>query len=136
MSLESILNRILNDANAQREKIIQEALQEANRIIQEAKLEAEGLYNTGIQKEKALYESQKQRLIVNARLEYKKNLLKAKQELIDAVFEKLKPNLRKDKFKKQRIFQDKVQEVPEDINFYLDKVRLDYETDISRILFS
>jgi V/A-type H+-transporting ATPase subunit E len=136
MSLESILAHILDEATAQKEKIIQDAQQEARRIIQEAQKGAERLYQESIDKEKALYESQKQSLLVNARLEAKSNYLRAKQELIDSVFENVKSSLNKDKLKKQQVFIDKTQTVSEDVDFYLNHIRPDYEAEIARILFA
>jgi vacuolar-type H+-ATPase subunit E/Vma4 len=135
MSLESIINHILGEASSQTEKIIQEAKQQREKIIQEAKLEAEKLHREILNKEKNLSEAERQKMVVNARLEQKKNLLKAKQELIDSVFQRLKPELKSDKFKKQQVLIDKVKEVPEDIDFYLAKVRQDYETEIAKVLF-
>lgn len=135
MSLESILGRIENEVFIQRDRIIQEAREEAEKIIQQAKMDAEKLYKEILYKERALYEHQRQKLIVNTRLEAKKNLLAAKQELIDAVFIKLKSAFKKEKFKKQQIFQHKINEVSEDIDFYLNKIRPDYETEIAKILF-
>ena len=135
MSLESILQHIIEEANFQKEKIIQEAKQEAHKIIQLAKLDAEELYRDILNQEKGLYERQKQKIMVNARLEDKKSLLASKQELIDAVFVKLKSTLKKDKFKKEQIFQNKTQELAEDLDFYLNKIRPDYETEIAQILF-
>jgi len=135
MSLDSILEHILDEANAKRDKIIQEAREKSIRIIQEAKTEAQKLYQEILDKERVFREKEKQRLVTNARLESKKNLLKAKQESIDSAFEKLKSTLAEDKFKKQQVLMDKVKEVPEDIDFYLGKIRQDYETEIARILF-
>lgn len=135
MSLESILNRILNEANAEAEKIIQDANRQAEKIIQDAKLAADALYQDIISRAKADYEHQKQRLIVNARLEYKKNLLESKQEFINEVFNKIKSTVNSDKIKKKQISSDKAREVPEDIDFYLNKTRQDYETEIAGILF-
>lgn len=135
MSLDSILEHILDEANAQRDKIIQETREKSTGIIQGAKTEAQKLYQEILDKERVFCEKEKQRLIVNARLESKKNLLKAKQELIGSAFEKLKSTLAKDKFKKQQVFQDKVQQAVEDIDFYLNKIRPDYEIEIARILF-
>ncbi len=100
MSLESIINHILDEANAQKAQIVTQAHRESERIIQEVREEAERLYQDIFDKEKNIYESQKQKLIVDARLEAKKALLKNKQELIDYVFENLKPYLKKEKFKK------------------------------------
>lgn len=135
MSLESILSHISDEASAQKEKIIQEAQKKAQAIIQEAQKEADILYQEILDKEKALYERQKHKLIVQARLRVKNNLLSAKQELIDGVFEKLKPHLKKEQLKRQLVFSDKVKEIAEDIDFYLNKLRLQYETEIAKILF-
>jgi len=135
MSLESILHHIIKDATFQQEKIMQAAKEEAHKIIQLAKPEAEKLYKEILEQEKSLCERQQRQVMVNAGLESKKNLLAAKQELIDAVFVKLKSTLKKDKFKKQQIAQDKIYEVAEDIDFYLHKIRPDYETEIAKILF-
>jgi V/A-type H+-transporting ATPase subunit E len=135
MSLESILEHITSEAKAQRDKIIREAGLGADKIIQEAKLAAEKVYQELLDKEKNASLAKKQGLIVNARLEQRKNLLKAKQELIEEVFKKLNPIIKSDKFKKQQVLIDKVKEVAQDLDFYLEQLRQDYETEIARILF-
>lgn len=146
MSLESILDHIIEQANAQKDKIIQEANQEADAIVLSTQQEAEKLYREIIDKEKSLCQAEKQKLIVNARLESRKKVLATKQELISEVFEKLKSEIKKDKFsrsggiprwtgKKQQVLPDKVKDVPEDIDFYLQKIRRDNETEIAKILF-
>ncbi len=135
MSLESILNNIIDEADSQKEKIIRQAQQQADAIIQAAKQEAQRLYQELIDKEKNLSLAGKQKLIVDVRLESKKKLLSMKQELINAVFEKFKSGIKKDKLKKKQILQDKIHEVPEDIDFYLDKIRLDHESEIAKMLF-
>ena len=135
MSLESILDHILDVANAEKDKIIKESKQETDKIIQAARRDAETLYQEILSREKALYESQKQKTLVSSRLEAKKNTLKAKQELIDSVFEKVKSDIGKGSFKKELISQDKTQEAEADIGFYINKLRADYETEIAKILF-
>jgi V/A-type H+-transporting ATPase subunit E len=135
MPLESILEHILAEANAQRDKIIQQAQLEADKIIREAQLAAKDLYQGIIEKEKTLYLKQKQQAVVNARLGQKRSLLLAKQELMQTVFEKLKPSLKSDKIKKEEIFIDKVHQAQADAGFYLDKLRQEYEAQIARILF-
>jgi V/A-type H+-transporting ATPase subunit E len=135
MSLESILNHILDEAHQQRDSLIQEAIQQKNKIIEESREEAARVYQEIIEREKILSEAGKQKLIVNVRLESKKGFMQAKQELIDEVFKKLKLQLNKDKFKKQQVSGDKVREVPEDIDFYLERIRPDYETEIAKIIF-
>jgi len=135
MSLDAVLEQIINEANSQKEKIIEAAKQQADSFIQAAKAEAEALYQELISKARVDYKNQRERLMVNARLEYKKKLLQTKQELIDSVFKKLKSTLKSERFKKQQVLVDKVKEIPEDIDFYLSKFRQDYETEIARILF-
>jgi vacuolar-type H+-ATPase subunit E/Vma4 len=136
MSLESILQRITNNADAESQKIIQQARREAEVIIQQAQKEADKMYEGLLAKEKILYEAQKQKFIVNARLEYKKDLLSAKQGLINGVLEKVKHRLGKDKLKKEQIAQDKIYEVSEDIDFFLGQLLRDCETEIAKVLFS
>jgi vacuolar-type H+-ATPase subunit E/Vma4 len=135
MSLESILKHILDEAGLEREKIIQEAKSQHKLLLQEAGQEAEKFYQEMLAREKARYEAEKQKLIVNARLGAKRDLLAVKQELIDAVFEKVKSQLKREEFKKEQIAQDKVRQVAEDLDFYLKRIRPDYETDIAKILF-
>lgn len=136
MSVETILEHITKDTQGQSQKIVQEAQQEAAAITQQAQKKADQLYVDLLAKEKALYAAQKQRVIVNARMEYKKDLLGAKQELISLVLEKVKHQIGKGKLKKEQIAQDKVQEVSEDIDFFLEQLRRDYETEIAETLFA
>lgn len=136
MSLESILNNIINEADSRKEKILREAGQQANLIIQTAKQEAQTLYQGLIDREKNLSLAGKQKLIVNARLESKKKLLSVKQELIKAVFEELRAKIKKDRLKKKQVLPDKIQDVAEDVDFYLNKIRFEYESEIAKILFS
>jgi vacuolar-type H+-ATPase subunit E/Vma4 len=135
MSLESILDHIINEANSQKSRIIQDSRYQADGIIQLARQDSSKLYQDIVDKARAAYSAQKQKLIVAARLEAKKRLLVIKQGLIDAVFEKLRAKINQDKLKKKQVLTDKTQDAPEDIDFYLNKIRVDYETDIARILF-
>ena len=135
MPLDAILNHIIAQGDSRKEKIIQEANQQAQGIIQDAKAEADKLYQEVIDKEKSLYLAEKQKRIVNGRLEAKRNLLRIKQELIDLLFKKLKSQLAKEKFRKKQVLMDKEQDTPEDIDFYLAKIRVDFESEIAKYLF-
>ena len=135
MSLESILERIVNEATGERERIILEARGEAKKILQEARQEADTLYQAILLRSEADYASQKKRQIINARLGHKKNLLEAKQEIVDSVFKKLRLAFKAGAFKKQLVSADKVSEVAVDIDFYLGEFRQDYETEIAQVLF-
>lgn len=135
MSLESILNTILSKANADKEVIIQTAQKEAREITRLAKKEAQRLYEEIVQSEKVSLEKERQRQLVNARLNSKKLLLQVKQEAIDMVFERVKVQINKARFKKLLVSKDKSEEVSEDINFYLENIRLENESEIAKLLF-
>lgn len=135
MPLDSILEHIINNADNEAGKIIEQARLSKGNILKEAKEEADKLYNQRLQKEKAAGERTKRGLLVNARLESKKSILAAKQELLSQVFEKLKPTFAGTKLSRELIGRDKTSEVAEDIDFYIDKIKTDYETEVARILF-
>lgn len=135
MSLESILEHIQQAATLEREEIIRQAKKEKDAIIRQAQKEADKLYQETLEKEKLLSVKERQKAIVQARLEARQNLLKAKQELIDGVFKEIKSELGKAGLKKRQIAHDRTHEVSEDIDFYLGKLRQDYEAEIAKILF-
>ncbi|MFA5090219.1 MAG: V-type ATP synthase subunit E family protein [Candidatus Omnitrophota bacterium] len=135
MSLESILAHILNEADARKEGILKEARLKAQEIIQQAGIEAEGYYRDSLKKENSLLERQRKRLVVNARLKQKKKILEAKQGIIGSIFDKAKPQLARNKIKKEIVSLDKVQEASEGVDFYLAGLRLQYENEIAGILF-
>jgi V/A-type H+-transporting ATPase subunit E len=136
MPLESILHKITHNANLEAKRITQEARKDADKISQQAKKEAEDVYQQILDKEKTILLAQKQKSLVNARLEAKKSLLKAKQELIDQVFEGIKSQIPKGKIKEYHVLPDKTKEAAEDIDFFLSNLRHDYETEIAIILFT
>jgi len=135
MSLESIIHHILAEAESQAKAIIQKAELEKADILKQASAEAEALYQEGIKTESQRLDSQKQKMLVNARLESKKELLAAKQELMREAFAQLREQIQEGKFKKKQISPDKQHEVGEDADFYLKQLRSDYESQIAKILF-
>ncbi len=135
MTLEPILSRINGEISIEKEKIIQEARQKAQRIIADAKSLAAALYEQVFEKEKDASGRIKQKMIVEARLKARNKLLRTKQELIDIVFSELKSSIKKEKLKKKQVTPDSVRDVPEDIDFFLGKIRLEYETEIAKTLF-
>ncbi|MCM8780571.1 MAG: hypothetical protein NC908_01415 [Candidatus Omnitrophica bacterium] len=135
MSLESIIQHILKQASFESQQIIQQAKAQAERIIQEAEQKASQLYQQIIEREQRLALAEKDRLIVNARISAKKKILAAKRELMDAAFQRLRPYIQKDKLKKQVILSDRIQESQEDIDFYLRRLRIEYESELAKVLF-
>ncbi|MBM3254724.1 MAG: hypothetical protein FJZ08_00255 [Candidatus Omnitrophica bacterium] len=136
MSLESIIQHILDEAEGKAQEIISAAQEEATRLIHESREEASQLYLKLLEEEGLILRAQKEKLLVAARLESKKNLLTARHELIDAVFARLEPLLKKERFKKEQVGRHKVEAVSEDSRFYQDSMKLQYEGEVARILFS
>jgi V/A-type H+-transporting ATPase subunit E len=135
MSLELILQHIGSDARAQQENIIQSAKNDAAQVLERSRADAQKAYEEIMNRQKNLAESQKQKGIVTARLEARKDLLAVKQEFINAVFEKLKSQLVKEQVHKTSIFLDREVTTPEDVEFYIAKIRSEHESEIARILF-
>lgn len=136
MSLESIISHIVDKTNKEIDEIIQKAKEEKEDIIRQAKEEAKKLYEAKMAEETRFCENLKEKIIVNARLEAKKELLNTKQKLIEEVLEKYKPHINKSALKKTLVKREGVEEVSEKADFYLDKIRLGYETEIAKILFT
>lgn len=135
MSLEPILAHILQQAKGQSDQLIQEAHQKREQILQQAKAEAERLEQELLRQETMQMEAERQRLLVEARLEAKSALLQAKQGLITEVFAQLRPFLPQNKFKKQQVEREKITEVAEEPEAYLNRIKLELETDVAKILF-
>ncbi len=135
MALESIIEQILAKAEKEKAGIIQKAEEEKSRILKEAREEAGMLYEAKIKEEKLALESQKQKVLVNMRLEAKKDLLNTKQEMIEKIFDIIKPHISEKILKKEMIKKDGVEETTEKSDFYMAKIRFDYETDVAKILF-
>ncbi len=135
MPLDGIIDYIVNESLDEKHKIIKEAQAEAAGILTKGKEEARGVYSSIIEKEKAHAEAEKRRLIVSARLENKKKILKAKQDLVELVFKKAASALTKDILKKEQITQSGIKESPVDLNVYIEKIKFDYEIEVAKILF-
>ncbi len=135
MSLESILTHIREQAQDEAQKIILKAKLDAAKMIEAGKLEAEKLYQQALEKERALCEKQKQKLLVGARLKARQAILSFKQETIARAFASVKSEAAGGKFKKFSVLPQKTEEVPEDGEFYFKNLQHDYETEIAEILF-
>ncbi len=87
MSLEKIIERIKQDAQAQIAEIKDKALKEANRILQSARDEAMAYKARELEKAEAQAQQRRQRLISSANLEFRKEILAEKQNAIDSAFQ-------------------------------------------------
>ncbi len=136
MALDSIIAHIRAQAAGQAEAIMQQAREQEARLLNDGKVAAEKLYRDLLAIETNRLERQKQRQLVNCRLENRKKILATKAEILDQLFEKVRTHLQKGKIKKQVVSAGEQREVPEDIGFYLDKLRRNFETQIATMLFS
>jgi vacuolar-type H+-ATPase subunit E/Vma4 len=136
MSLDPIIAQIRDTSASQAEAILQQARRQETQMLDDGRIAAEKLYGDLLGREKSRLERQKQRQLVNCRLENRKKILQAKEDILNGLFEKVRIRLQQGKIKKQVVSAHGQQEAPEDIVFYLDKLRRDFETRIAAILFS
>lgn len=135
MSVKNIVNHILSGAQSGKESALQEAKVQAADIVERAGKEAEAVYQDIFNKGKQKAENNKNQLVVNARLEAKKKMLAAKQDIIGRIFGEIKKQGIAGKVKKEVIYIDKVSQAEQDVDFYLDKIRLEHEAALAEILF-
>jgi len=88
MSLEKILDKIIDDANAEADKILVESREKAEKIKEEAEKKASELADALVEEAERQGQLEASRLITQARLESKINILSRKKELIQEVMEK------------------------------------------------
>ncbi|NMB40480.1 MAG: hypothetical protein GX996_00870 [Firmicutes bacterium] len=84
---ERISRRILNDARAQAEKIVAEATEKANGIRAGAEKETAERKERILERAQKEAEEQKRRILGMAQLDARKDMLAAKQEMIEKAFE-------------------------------------------------
>lgn len=88
MSLEKILNKITDDAKAEADRVIQESRQRAEQIKGSARKEASVLTESILKESERRARLEASRIVTQARLERKIDVLSCKQALIDRVMEK------------------------------------------------
>lgn len=93
--ITKIKERILSEAQEQKQKIIEEAKAEAQNIKKQYEHKAKEILDGILDKAAKSAEEKKRRILSMAQLENRKVLLQAKQQIIDEVFEKAKIALKK-----------------------------------------
>jgi hypothetical protein len=88
MSLEKILGKITSDAQAEVDSIISESKKKAEEIKEIARKEAEALAAALMEETERRARLVASRLVTQARLEKRINILSRKKELIDEIMEK------------------------------------------------
>ena len=136
MALDSILARIQDETAAQARAIVQEARQQAEKSIEAGRQETDKLYREIMRAAQNLAAQKKQRALVICRLENRKKILQVKQEILDTLFAKTKSELKKNRIKKQVVAAQGCTEESENIDFFLNDLRRDIETELAQMLFS
>jgi V/A-type H+-transporting ATPase subunit E len=97
MGLAAIEKRILDSAQAEAEQILREAREEAQRIEAGARERSQERYNVLAAEAQHKADGLTRRLLTPERLESKKLILAAKQEIMDSVFKGIPAQIREQK---------------------------------------
>ncbi len=87
MAIEDVVAKIKENANEQRGQIINEAEQEKEKILSDWQKKADELYATERKRIENEAENEKRSIVLAKRLELRKDILSAKQKVIDNAFE-------------------------------------------------
>jgi len=136
MALDSILTRIQGETDAQVCAIVQEARRQAEKLLATGRQEADKLFHRTMLAAQNLAAQKKQRALVICRLENRKRVLQTKQEILDALFAKTKSRLKKSQIRKQVVAAQGYTEESESIDFFINALRRDIETELAKLLFS
>jgi len=88
MGAAEIVNRIREEGEKERERILNEAKERAKKIIEDAKAEAERSKKRAMEEEERRAETEKRRIIQTARLEARRKKWIAQEEMIKEVMNK------------------------------------------------
>ena len=87
MSVEKIVQRILEDARAEVQKILEEAEREAARIAADSEVEADRVRRSVLKEAQEEAERRRQQVLAEARLKARQRVLAARRRAVDRVFE-------------------------------------------------
>ena len=107
MALEDILKKIRSDAEKKRAEIREAALISARRREEEQKKRGESLKEDTLAKFRQEADRERERIVVNARIQFKKEILSVKQQFISEVFLSGLDGIKKSK-KEYQAFLEKI----------------------------
>lgn len=93
LNLDNILEKIKSDADIEAKSILDEANEKYDEILRKAKAEAEKEFDESVARAKRDAEEHYRRLVSMAQLDMRKEMLTAKQELIDRAFKEASDRL-------------------------------------------
>ncbi len=136
MSLEKILDKILEEARGEAERILSESRQKAGDITRNAKEQGELQAKTILEQAEKQANLEASRLISQARLEKRIQILSCKKELIDTVLEKVFREQKDDRIglKRKIVMKDGEHDEPIDQERLKMELRPLLEKDIAEVL--
>jgi len=136
MSLEQILKRIVDDAQAEADRIVRENQEKAAEIKAKAEQEASGLAEAMVKEVENQGGLETSRIITQARLEAKIRILSQKKELIQEVLDKAfqKQDLQKKGIKRKIITKEGEIEEPVEEERLREELRSKLENEIVEVL--
>lgn len=136
MSLEKILDKIADDANAEADEIRLESRKKAEKIKEEAEKKASELADALLEEAEKQGQLEASRLITQARLETRIDILSRKKELVQEVMEKAfqKKVLGKKGLKRTIITKEGEREEPLDQARLKEELRSKLENEIIEVL--
>lgn len=136
MSLEKILKKIVDDGQAEADRIILENQKKAEEIKENARKETLELAEALLKEAEQQGNLEANRFITHARLEKRINILSRKKELIDEVLEKafVKESLGKKSLKRKIILKDGEIEESFDEKKLKEELRPGLESYIAKVL--
>ncbi|UCE42542.1 MAG: hypothetical protein JSV17_06190 [Candidatus Aminicenantes bacterium] len=134
--MEKILDKILEEARNEAERILLESRQKAEEITQNARKQGEIQANALLEQAERLGNLEASRLVTQARLEKRIKILSCKKDLIDEVLEKAFQKQKGDKIELKRKIIRKDGEVEEfvDQEKLKQELRPKLEKDIAEVL--
>lgn len=136
MSLEKILEKISSDAQTEADNIISESKRKADEIKEAARREAEELAAAMMKEAERKANLEASRLITQARLEKKINILSQKKELIDEILKKAirRADVGEKELKKKIVLKDGEREESYHSDRLLNELRPKLENYILKVL--
>ena len=136
MSLEKIINKILDDAQAEAQEIVKESRLKAEEIKKHAHDEADQMADTLLNEYTRQAKLEASRLVTQARLERKIDLLACRKELINQVLDKAfkKAKIPKQSLKRKIVLKDGEKEEYFDEQNLKEELRQQLEGYIAEVL--
>lgn len=136
MSLENIIKKIIDDAQVEADEIISESKKKADEIKDAARKEASQLAEAVAIEAERQGNLEASRIITQARLEKKINILSCKKELITEILERAfeKGGVDKERIQRKIIMKDGEKEEAQDRERLKEEIRAALENEIVEFL--